>query len=64
VDRIGSTWVFNPGRQIGDCPTHVICDTEQQMALWFSLAGAEAIRLDEPLPRPVPELTELPEWLR
>jgi Icc-related predicted phosphoesterase len=64
VDRIGSTWVFNPGRQIGDCPTHVICDTEQQMALWFSLAGAEAIRLDEPLPCPVPELTELPAWLR
>jgi Icc-related predicted phosphoesterase len=64
VDRIGSTWVFNPGRQIGDCPTHVVCDTERRMALWFSLAGAEAIGLDAPLTRPVPELTELPAWLR
>jgi Icc-related predicted phosphoesterase len=63
VDRIGSTWVFNAGRQIGDYPTHVIFDTDERMAVWFSIAGVEAIRLDEPLSRPVPELTELPAWL-
>lgn len=64
VDRLGSTWVFNSGRQIGPSPTHTIFDTEARMALWFSLAGAEVVRLDEPLSRPVPELTELPVWFR
>lgn len=64
VDQIGRTWVFNAGRQIGPTPTHVIFDTDQQQAIWFSLAGAEAVRLDAPLSRPVPELRSLPEWLK
>lgn len=64
VDRLGKTWVFNPGRQIGPTPTHVIVDTDRQQALWFSLAGAEVVQLDGPLIRPVAELQELPDWLR
>jgi Icc-related predicted phosphoesterase len=64
TDRLGSTWVFNPGRQIGPCPTHVVFDTDERMALWCSLAGAEIVRLDEPLQRPLSELTELPVWFR
>ncbi|QLH40344.1 MAG: metallophosphoesterase [Defluviicoccus sp.] len=64
VDRIGSTWVFNAGRQIGPVPTHVMFDTEHMQALWHSLAGTEITRLDAPLQRPVPELTAWPEWLR
>lgn len=64
VDRIGSTWIFNAGRQMGPCPTHIILDTEEQAALWFSLAGAETVILDQPLLRPVPSLTEFPGWLR
>ncbi len=64
VDRIGSTWVFNPGRQIGPLPTHVVLDLDRRMALWFSLAGAEAVALDGPLTRPVPELKVMPDWLR
>jgi Icc-related predicted phosphoesterase len=56
VDRIGSTWVFNAGRQIGPCPTHVIIDTQARTAAWFSLAGNQIVRLDEPLQRPVEEL--------
>ena len=64
VDRLGTTWIFNPGRQIGPDPTHIIFDTDAQMALWFSLAGAEVVHLDEPLSRPVSELTELPAWLK
>jgi Icc-related predicted phosphoesterase len=64
VDRLNSTWIFNPGRQIGPCPTHIIMDTDERMALWFSLAGAEAVSLDQPLTRPVAELTELPGWLK
>jgi Icc-related predicted phosphoesterase len=63
VDRLDRTWVFNAGRQIGPHPTHIIFDTEVNEALWFSLAGAESVRLDESLKRPVSELTELPAWL-
>jgi Icc-related predicted phosphoesterase len=63
VDQLGATWIFNSGRQIGPCPTYTVFDTDEQMALWFSLAGAEVVRLDAPLRRPVPELTELPTWL-
>jgi Icc-related predicted phosphoesterase len=58
VDQIASTWVFNAGRQIGPCPTHVIIDLSEQRAAWFSLAGNEIVELGEPLTRPVPELRE------
>lgn len=63
VDRIGDTWVFNAGRQIGPTPTHVCFDPDRGEAYWFSLAGAETVRLDRPLVRPVAELTQLPPWL-
>jgi Icc-related predicted phosphoesterase len=49
VDRIGSTWVFNAGRQIGPVPTHVILDTDAQLATWLSLAGTATVPLDRPL---------------
>jgi Icc-related predicted phosphoesterase len=58
VDRIGDTWVFNSGRQIGPVPTHVIVDTDAQRAMWFSLAGNQVVPLDVPLVRPVAELLE------
>lgn len=63
MDRLGSTWVFNPGRQIGPSPAHVIFNTDESVALWFSLAGAEFVHLDQSLRRPVAELTALPDWL-
>jgi Icc-related predicted phosphoesterase len=47
ADRIGSTWVFNAGRQIGPSPTHVVVDLAAQHATWFSQAGDEIVRLDE-----------------
>jgi Icc-related predicted phosphoesterase len=63
VDRIGDTWVFNSGQQIGPEPPHVIIDTSEPAAAWFSLAGAECVRLDQPLARPVEALSRLPAWL-
>ena len=60
VDRVGDTWIFNAGRQIGPVPTHVIVDTDAGKAMWFSLAGNEVVSLREPLVRPVAELTEFP----
>ena len=63
VDRIGDTWLFNPGRQIGDIPTTIAIDTEAREAAWFSLEGAESARLDQPLLRPLSPLAAMPEWL-
>jgi Icc-related predicted phosphoesterase len=51
VDRIGSTWVFNPGRQIGPSPTHVIVDLDEHNARWSSQMGDEIVRLDQPTVR-------------
>jgi Icc-related predicted phosphoesterase len=63
VDRIGHTWVFNCGQQIGPTPTHIAVDTEAREAAWFSLAGAELVKLDLPLERPLSPLTAAPAWL-
>jgi Icc-related predicted phosphoesterase len=64
VDRIGNTWVFNAGQQFGAPPTHIIIDTDEGEALWFSSAGNQFIRLGEPLERPVPRLEAIPDWLK
>jgi Icc-related predicted phosphoesterase len=64
VDRIGSTWVFNAGHQFGAPPAHIVIDTERQEAVWISAAGVQAVRLDQPLERPIPRLSALPAWVR
>lgn len=64
ADRIGSTWVFNAGRQIGPTPTHIAFDTGARQALWFSLAGAETVDLDAPHAPAAEPLTVLPDWFR
>ena len=56
VDRIGDTWVFNPGRQIGPVPTHVVLDTGAQRATWHSLAWNQFVPLDRPLVQPPADL--------
>jgi Icc-related predicted phosphoesterase len=48
ADRIGSTWVFNPGRQTGPVPAHIEIDLVARTASWHSLAGHEVQSLDEP----------------
>ena len=45
ADRIGDTWVFNPGRQIGSVPTRIEIDFDAQTATWLSLMGVEEIDL-------------------
>lgn len=64
VDRIGETWVFNPGRQIGPHPTRILFDSEAGTALWLSLAGAEIVDLNGPLSRPLSEPADMPLWIR
>jgi Icc-related predicted phosphoesterase len=58
VDRVGETWVFNSGRQIGPVPTHTVVDTDRRTAMWFSLAGNEIVALDRALVRPVAQLDQ------
>jgi Icc-related predicted phosphoesterase len=41
--RIGKTWVFNPGRQLGSCPTYITFDFDSMTAKWVSTEG-ESIR--------------------
>lgn len=44
-DHIGSTWVFNPGRQIGTIPAHVVIDLTDGEASWWSYADQATISL-------------------
>jgi Icc-related predicted phosphoesterase len=37
IDRIGRTWVFNVGRQMGPQPSFVILDFEAMSARWISV---------------------------
>ena len=41
IDRAGATWLFNPGRQIGDVPARIEIDFDACMARWISLAGID-----------------------
>jgi len=63
TDRIGKTWLFNAGRQIGEVPTMIALDTTANEAVWLSIEGGEAVHLDLPLARPIPPLDALPAWM-
>ena len=39
IDRLGTTWVFNPGRQIGSEPTSIVLDLAAMTAEWRSNEG-------------------------
>ena len=41
ADRIGPTWVFNPGNQRGPIPAHISIDLDEGTAAWTSLMGRE-----------------------
>jgi Icc-related predicted phosphoesterase len=45
ADRIGNTWVFNAGQQIGPIPARIEIDTTAASATWRSLLGGENLRL-------------------
>ena len=47
ADRIGNTWVFNPGRQIGPVPTYIDIDLADGTAVWSSMLGSEDLRLTD-----------------
>ncbi len=45
ADRIGDTWVFNAGNQIGRVPVHVELDFDGGWARWSSMLGTEEVDL-------------------
>jgi len=47
ADRIGDTWIFNPGRQIGPVPSHIEIDFQAGSASWHSMLGSEALLLSD-----------------
>ncbi len=53
IDRLGRTWVFNPGRQIGPCPAFIVFDLDEMSAEWTSLEGNVLRNLLSEAPAPV-----------
>lgn len=49
VDRMGQSWVFNMGRQLGPVPAFIVLDLERQQGTWLSQAGQEQVTLTRPL---------------
>lgn len=52
IDRMGKTWVFNPGRQMGPEPSFLTLDFDQMSARWLSLEASETQLLDQPAETP------------
>jgi Icc-related predicted phosphoesterase len=50
VDRIGQTWVFNAGHQIGKVPAFVELDLAKSRARWGSIMGSETLDLRDATP--------------
>ena len=48
IDRIGRTWVLNPGKQIGPYPTCLSFDLERMSVEWVSLEGQGKQQLNIP----------------
>lgn len=43
--RLGRTWVFNAGKQIGPVPAHITLDTEAMTADWYGVYESEVVSL-------------------
>ena len=41
VDKMGDTWLFNAGKQLGDVPAHIEIDFDQALARWITFDGVE-----------------------
>jgi Icc-related predicted phosphoesterase len=43
--KLGETWVFNAGKQIGKVPPHITLDTDAATADWFGVFSSEKVSL-------------------
>jgi Icc-related predicted phosphoesterase len=53
VTRVGNTWAFNAGKQLGAPPSFISIDFGTQRALWSSQAGIEELHLNDPTAVPI-----------
>jgi len=44
--RLGPTWVFNAGRQVGPVPPHLTWDTDARTVEWFGVFSSAAVSLE------------------
>ena len=52
ADRMGKSWVFNTGQQIGPTPAHIAFHLAQGEAIWTSLEGRHVLSLATPQAQP------------
>lgn len=52
ADRMGATWVFNTGQQIGPTPANIALHLAQGEAIWTSLEGRHSLSLSAPASQP------------
>src|SRR5688572_20534519 len=45
IDRLGKTWILNPGRQLGPSPTCLSIDLAKWTATWISIEGEQCREL-------------------
>lgn len=62
ADRIGATWVFNPGGQYGVPPAFIALETTVGEAVWISAMDLQTVRLEAPLQRPIPSANAVPGY--
>jgi Icc-related predicted phosphoesterase len=43
--RLGTTWVFNAGKQIGPVPAHITLDLDAGSAAWFGVYESETLSI-------------------
>ena len=51
-DKLGDTYVFNAGHQVGKVPAHIRIDTSTGTVDWFGVFDNESITLDQKLIQP------------
>jgi Icc-related predicted phosphoesterase len=64
VDRIGRTWVFNAGHQLGPVPSYILLDSNTGSAWWKGQTGLWNIALDAQDTCPAQVTGSAPDWVR
>ena len=63
VDKIGKSWCFNAGRQIGAPPAFIAIDLASDQAFWLSGMGLQSIDLGAKNYQVCSNDIEKPEWM-
>jgi hypothetical protein len=64
ADRMGKTWVFNTGQQIGPTPANIALHLTHGEAIWTSLEGCQILSLGRGAGAALSRMREIPEWFK